>query len=357
MAKTLTLMRSQVMRNPFVDNKGNALFWRLIVDLTLGNRWDDVKKIDPTRVSVSSDIADAWMAYAAAHSMSDEHTAMLIANYGPKIDESLDELTVKLRGGWVRLERSALEDQIQTILAPCVEDRLTTMRNVGFTKTDCKMNARGAVSNGLKKMAETDLGRTLNELVAVGRELEADEEYRKELGQADPCFYVLRDVRTIECDKEEATRAAWYWRDDETHEGPYPSAVELVKAYFDGTYADLVGTKQADLDENASLFYWRFNEETTREEMLAALSDEFRAEEFCHDLELADVTYLREERFIVPDTMFLTLDEAKRHIEANHYHYTDRVQAYAMTAWRSPLVERLVRNLKQLGRLCADKTD
>lgn len=55
----------------------------------------------------------------------------------------------------------------------------------------------------------------------------------------------------------------------------------------------------------------------------------------------------REVSFIVPDTMFLTKAEAKRHIELNHYHYSPKVHTYAMTAWRAPKVERLLKILSE----------
>lgn len=54
-----------------------------------------------------------------------------------------------------------------------------------------------------------------------------------------------------------------------------------------------------------------------------------------------------ETHFIVPDTMFLTKEEAKRHIELNRHHYTSKVHTYAMTAWRAPKVERLVKILNE----------
>ena len=44
---------------------------------------------------------------------------------------------------------------------------------------------------------------------------------------------------------------------------------------------------------------------------------------------------------IVTSTFFLTKREAKEHIKANHYHYSDKVHTYAMTAWRSPQVQML----------------
>ncbi|MNH75628.1 hypothetical protein D3C73_278750 [compost metagenome] len=54
----------------------------------------------------------------------------------------------------------------------------------------------------------------------------------------------------------------------------------------------------------------------------------------------------REEHFIRQNTMFLTKEEAKTHIKLNHYHYTDNAHTYAMTAWRAPKVERLMKILE-----------
>lgn len=54
-----------------------------------------------------------------------------------------------------------------------------------------------------------------------------------------------------------------------------------------------------------------------------------------------------EEPFIVQDTMFLTIREAKEHLKSNHYHYTSKAHVYAMTAWRSPQIEQLITILQQ----------
>ena len=55
---------------------------------------------------------------------------------------------------------------------------------------------------------------------------------------------------------------------------------------------------------------------------------------------------VREEHIIHPNTMFLTKTEAKRHIKLNHYHYSSKAHTYAMTAWRAPKVERLLKILE-----------
>ena len=51
--------------------------------------------------------------------------------------------------------------------------------------------------------------------------------------------------------------------------------------------------------------------------------------------------FMTDEEFIVPNTMFLTIAEAKKHLELNHYHYSSKAHVYPMTAWRAPKVERL----------------
>ena len=60
----------------------------------------------------------------------------------------------------------------------------------------------------------------------------------------------------------------------------------------------------------------------------------------------ADLIPVREEHIVHPNTMFLTKAEAKDHIKANYYHYSERVHTYAMTAWRAPSVERLLKILE-----------
>ena len=56
----------------------------------------------------------------------------------------------------------------------------------------------------------------------------------------------------------------------------------------------------------------------------------------------AYMVYLEKTHIIKPNTMFLTKQEAKDHIRLNNYHYTSEAHTYAMTAWRSPKVEKVL---------------
>lgn len=54
----------------------------------------------------------------------------------------------------------------------------------------------------------------------------------------------------------------------------------------------------------------------------------------------------RKVHIIQTDTMFLTKAEAKSHIKLNKHHYTSEAHTYAMTSWRAPKVERLLKILE-----------
>lgn len=50
---------------------------------------------------------------------------------------------------------------------------------------------------------------------------------------------------------------------------------------------------------------------------------------------------------IYEDTMFLTQKDAEDHLRANDYHYSNDAHTYAMTAWRSRRVEKLIKILQE----------
>ena len=51
---------------------------------------------------------------------------------------------------------------------------------------------------------------------------------------------------------------------------------------------------------------------------------------------------------IYPNTMFLTEKDAREHLQSNDYHYSEDAHTYCMSAWRSPVVERLWKILREV---------
>jgi len=56
--------------------------------------------------------------------------------------------------------------------------------------------------------------------------------------------------------------------------------------------------------------------------------------------------YEKEVSFIAWNTLFFTKTEAKQHLENNRHHYSDKAHTFAMTAWRAPKMERLMKILE-----------
>lgn len=49
---------------------------------------------------------------------------------------------------------------------------------------------------------------------------------------------------------------------------------------------------------------------------------------------------------IYENTMFITQKDAEEHLRKNDYHYSDDAHTYAMTAWRTPEIEKLWKILR-----------
>lgn len=96
MSTFVTLPAEKAKSTPFVDKGGNAAFYRLLAE-TCGMDWDSVGKdaIDPTRIYVSRAMFENWLDGAGSDEER-EFLAMLLVNYGPKVDETLDIYTVRI---------------------------------------------------------------------------------------------------------------------------------------------------------------------------------------------------------------------------------------------------------------------
>ncbi|OMF70490.1 hypothetical protein [Paenibacillus glucanolyticus] len=140
--------------------------------------------------------------------------------------------------------------------------------------------------------------------------------------QASPRFWVVGDYRWVECREDNAERFSVY----------LPNAAESyeINDYLEGIKEDeeLSGEELEEFEEigcESSALDW---------------IQKYQDEDACLCPEI-------KEHFVRENTMFLTKSEAKRHIEMNHYHYTNEAHTYAMTAWRSPVVEQLLQILHE----------
>ena len=141
--------------------------------------------------------------------------------------------------------------------------------------------------------------------------------------QASPRFWTVGDYRWVETLEGNAEQYSVYL--------PCCGESSEIKAFIESLDRDdlekdaLEALEEVDLEDEHSIFDW--------------------IKEHYDD----DAIFIPEkkEHFIRQNTMFLTKQEAKDHIESNHYHYTKEAHTYAMTAWRAPKVERLFKILSE----------
>ena len=162
------------------------------------------------------------------------------------------------------------------------------------------------------------------------------------LCQADPRFWVIRDYEYREATESDEIDAVELF---EGGEGETMSLEEAVmRAYKDELdfggedhAKEWLEDKWLKLDENGAV------------QPQYLLADTFKdvVEDYAEH-NMMKCVFLTKQWKIVANTMFLTLREAKDHLETNYYHYTNEARTYAMTAWRSPDVAQLIKLLHEV---------
>lgn len=117
--------------------------------------------------------------------------------------------------------------------------------------------------------------------------------------------------------------------------------------YISSDYSDYFGNIEGMVEaikENHEVFdEYHTDEERERFSNISKDADsvlEFVQEHYDSEAQLVPV---EEISYIVPNTMFITKQDAIDHLKDNSHNYTDQAHTYAMTALRSPKVEQLYR--------------
>ena len=129
--------------------------------------------------------------------------------------------------------------------------------------------------------------------------------------------------------------------------------VKNVVNYFMKEYSDEVKERRITINHTPSycdIFVLdKENGEAEEEETLFDVDDVirfFEEHDIISDSYYRTVCYNINDASICPDTMFITKESCKNHIRLNSYHYHNP-HTYAMTAWRSPEVEKLWKLLEE----------
>ncbi|PFH71652.1 hypothetical protein COI61_25310 [Bacillus cereus] len=168
----------------------------------------------------------------------------------------------------------------------------------------------------------------MNEDILFLKALQKELKTQETDGNAAPRYWALMDYKWIPTAEGHHDRISLFFVDDDCQA---VIVEEYVKEIINGeTEHELTEEQIEELKER--------HEYESEEELVEWIQENI--DDNCY------LVYEEEKSFIVPDTMFLTKEEAKKHIELNHYHYTSKVHTYAMTAWRAPKLERLLNILE-----------
>lgn len=154
------------------------------------------------------------------------------------------------------------------------------------------------------------------------KELQEELRTQENDGQAAPRFWTVGDYEWVEAREENAERYSVYL--------PYNAESYVLDDYLGEI------KKDSELSEECLTELKEIGEDydETIEWIQKYIDEE------------AELIPERKVHIIQPNTMFLTKKEAKSHIKSNKHHYTSKAHTYAMTAWRAPKVERLLKILE-----------
>ena len=175
------------------------------------------------------------------------------------------------------------------------------------------------------------------------KELQKEINTQDNVGQANPRFWVIKgSVRQYGIEDGYEDGSAFYY-DGETIADSIEGMVDYINEEILEEINDIDGVQRSisvtnELGQTKVLIEWEEEEETyTGSEFIKWLGD------MGYDYNHGNYTT---NEYVYPNTMFLSQQDAEDHLRANHYHYSEDAHTYAMTAWRSPRVEKLIELLQ-----------
>lgn len=123
----------------------------------------------------------------------------------------------------------------------------------------------------------------------------------------------------------------------------------IVDSEYDESLEDLAdnlitdyGVKEGKSEKMARL---EITNCTDTDDLQCVIREYFNVEDI--DAEEFTLFEAKREGTLATDVMFLTCEDALKHLEANKHHYSNDAHIYAMTAFRSPSYERLHNIIKE----------
>ena len=177
------------------------------------------------------------------------------------------------------------------------------------------------------------------------KELQNEMNNQNTYGQANPRFWVVRQtVREYGYDSDYSDNYMLYYGEGdatyETIEDCYELLCDFDYKLEEFGYEDI----SIELNDSKNTITIKARIEESEKHREWCLHDLYDVENFINNklflCDVVEIIYYKDKEEIVEDTFFLTLKECEEHIKNNYHHY-NKPHPYAMTAWRSPQVNKL----------------
>lgn len=160
------------------------------------------------------------------------------------------------------------------------------------------------------------------------------------VGQADPRFWVIMGQEKQVVPSEYEDDVVLY--DNDAAEELADGIDDIIK-FLNKKFKN--DGEPWEITQEYSGYTIKSKEDDEYDEYLCDLEE---LETWLHEHNHKDYTfhYYSCKPMVYPNTMFLTEKAAATHLRQNDYHYDATAHTYAMTAWRSPDVEKLIKILQ-----------
>lgn len=150
------------------------------------------------------------------------------------------------------------------------------------------------------------------------------EDRRNEQTQAEPIYYAIKDITEVITEDGYQDKSEYY----DTNAGESISLETIFEELEEQKPDQLQKLEQMGVIEKTEAGSYK-------------IQDTCEFADFIKNETPYEQVYIQEMDIIKPDTLFLTRSAAEQHLAHNAHHYSKNAITYAMTAWRSPDVERL----------------
>lgn len=170
----------------------------------------------------------------------------------------------------------------------------------------------------------------MNEDIQFLKEIQEEMKTQETDGQSEPRCWSIMDYKLIPTSEDHADSVTLYDNWD-------CNSIDIIDYVHD--IVDFEGDRYEEFDKEQRIELKDIFDYEAPSEIVGWIEENDEESRY-------SIVFLSEVSFIAYNTCFFTKAEAKQHLERNRHHYSDKAHTFAMSAWRAPKMERLIKILE-----------